>query len=432
MSLERNRPFAQLDWLTVGLYLVLVLFGWLNIYAAVYDPEVDRAFMDMSLNHAKQLVWVGLALLIALGVLLFFDMKLFYTFAYVIYVAGLLALLAVLLLGREVQGSKSWFEIAGNRLQPAEFTKFATALALARFLHEPMRKVTKWGTFLVCVAIMGLPMGLITLQGDTGSALVFSFLILVLYREGLPHWVMGLGLLLIVLFVATLLIKEKYLYHLVGTLVGLGGLYVLLFGRRKWRRIWPAVGVVALSLAIVFSVDFLINQVLKPHQRARIYMLIEEPTDKDDMKGGYFQVRQSKIAIGSGGFVGKGFLQGTQTKGNFVPDQVTDFIFSIIGEEYGWLGSVLFIAVYVFFIQRLVVLAERQKARFARVYGYGVASVIFFHFAANIAMTMGIFPVIGIPLPFISYGGSSLWAFTILLFILLRLDFQRKQQLLAN
>jgi rod shape determining protein RodA len=421
-----HNPFALLDWWSVGFYLALVAFGWLNIYAAVYDPDVPRSLFDLSVSSGKQLLWICLALALALLVLLIFDIKFYFTFAYAIYLVAMCLLLSVLLFGVEIKGSRSWFDVGFMRLQPAEFTKCATALALAKFLHEPLRKVTKPGTYLVCGLILGVPMGLIILQGDTGSALVFSIMVLAMYREGLPDRLMGLGILFISLFVLTLFYPKLYLSAAI--LLG-GGLYVLVATNRRWKKIWPVLLVVGASVSLVFSVDFVVNKILKDHQRARIYAIVKG-IDQTNKKGIGYQVWQSKVAIGSGGITGKGFLEGTQTKGNYVPDQATDFIFSIVGEEYGWVGSVGFILVYILFLNRLLIVAERQKSRFSRVYGYCVASILFFHFAFNIAMTMGLFPVIGIPLPFISYGGSSLWAFTVLLFVLLRLDMQRKQQIL--
>ncbi len=421
-----HNPFALLDWWSVGFYLALVAFGWLNIYAAVYDPDVPRALFDLSVNSGKQLLWICLALVIALAILLLFDIKFYFAFAYLIYGLAMLSLLLVLLFGLEIKGSRSWFDLGFIRLQPAEFTKFATALALAKFLHDPMRKVTKPSIYLLCAGILGIPMTLIILQGDTGSALVFTIMILAMYREGLPDRLMGLGFLFLALFVLTLFYSKIYLS--LGMLL-LGGLYILVATNQRWKKIWPALVVIVASILLVFSVDFVVNRILKDHQRARIYAIVKG-IDATNKKSIGYQVWQSKVAIGSGGLTGKGFLEGTQTKGNYVPDQVTDFIFSIIGEEYGWLGSLAFIIVYILFLNRLLVVAERQKSRFSRVYGYCVASILFFHFAFNIAMTMGLFPVIGIPLPYISYGGSSLWAFTILLFILLRLDMQRKQQII--
>lgn len=419
--------FNQLDLPLLALFLVLVLLGWMNIYAAVYDPETKRSVFDLTINSGKQFVWICCALIIGLFILIL-DVKLYIKFAYVGYVLVMLTLVGVLLFGREIAGSKSWFDLGFMRFQPSELAKMATALALAKFLGDNNTKLMRPGNLMIVLMLIGIPTGLTLLQGDTGSALVFASLSIMLYREGLPGQVLALGLLAGALLILTLFFKA-YILELMLFIAGCGLVYILLFNRRKWKQALTTALFTAIAMGIVFSVDFFVYKVLKPHQQKRIEVLIDPNIDA---KGIGWQVNQSKIAIGSGGFMGKGFLEGTQTKFNFVPDQSTDFIFCTIAEERGWVGSLFLITLFVVLLNRLLIVAERQKSRFSRVYAYGAASILFFHFAVNIGMTIGLFPVIGIPLPFFSYGGSSLWSFTILLFILLKLDMHRKMQITGS
>ncbi len=411
----------RLDWGTIVLYLLLVSLGWLNIFAVVYDVQADQSIFDLSLNSGKQLVWIATATLIV-TVIMLVDFRFYSSFAYFFYGGIILILIFVLLFGREVAGSKSWFTIGSFRMQPSEFAKFATALAVAKYLSTNNRVFYSLKSQLTLFAIIGLPAILIVLQGDTGTAMVYAAFVLVFYREGFSPLLLGIGIASAILFVLTLFISQVYL---IIAVVVTAFLLIGINSRKTKRIISISVAAVAV-ISLVVSVDFLVTDVLQPHQQNRIKALINP--DGDPLGYGW-NVTQSKIAIGSGGVWGKGFLQGTQTKFDFVPEQSTDFIFCTIGEEHGWMGSALLIVLFVWLLYRVTIIAERQKSSFARVYGYSVAAILFFHFAVNIGMTIGLFPVIGIPLPFFSYGGSSLWAFTVLLFILLKLDAHRLQML---
>jgi rod shape determining protein RodA len=393
-----------------------MLLGWLMVYSAVYDENHSSIF-DMSQRYGKQLLWIVLSLLLG-AVILLIDAKFFNAFAYPIYLIVMLMLVGVLLFGSTIAGSKSWFQIGGFAIQPAEFAKFATALALASYLGKLNRDLILWKTRLTAFAIIGLPAVLILAQYDTGSALVFTVFILVLYREGMSGALMIIGGIAAFLFVMTLYFDQWYVIGGLGFLFGIG----LFLVKRNRSNITKMLVLLAVGVSFVFSVDYAFEKILEPHQRTRINVLLG--MEKDLMGAGY-NVNQSKIAIGSGGFSGKGFLQGTQTKYNFVPEQSTDFIFCTVGEEWGFIGTTAVILLYLLLLSRLIVLAERQRSAFSRIYGYGIASVIFFHFAINIGMTIGLVPVIGIPLPFISYGGSSLWAFSIMFFVFLKQDANR-------
>ncbi|WP_420576684.1 rod shape-determining protein RodA [Ekhidna sp.] len=418
----RQDPLSQkIDWISVLLFGALVLAGWLNIYAAEYDPEMDQSIFDFGTSAGRQLVWIAASALIAFG-LFFFDYKFFDSFAYVIYGVLMVLLLLILVGGKEVAGSKSWVGIGGFGLQPSEFAKFATAFALARYLDHPTRKLENINTLGVSFAIILLPMALIVLQGDTGTALVFAALVIPMFREGMPPQILILAISIFAVFILTLLVSQTVLLAGIAivTLLALG-----LNARNPKRLLYIVASAIIVTLA-VRSVDFVLTEVLKPHQQKRVLSLVNPNIDP---LGAGWNVTQSKIAIGSGGFAGKGFLEGTQTKFDFVPEQTTDFIFCTIGEEQGWVGSIFLLALFTTLLLRLAYLAERQKSTFSRIFGYAVVSIIFFHFTVNIAMTIGLFPVIGIPLPFFSYGGSSLWAFTILLFSFLKLDAHRMQVL---
>ncbi|MFO8130188.1 MAG: rod shape-determining protein RodA [Bacteroidales bacterium] len=416
----RGNIFSNIDWVIVILYFAMVLTGWVNIYAAVYNEEHHSIF-DITQRYGKQLVWIAASVLIIL-LIFFTDTKVFSTFAYFFYAVMVLILISVLLFGKEVAGSRSWFQIGNLGIQPAEFAKFATALALAKYLSTFNISLSKRRAIIISVFIILIPAGLILLQNDTGSALVFLSFILVLYREGLSGTFLITGLSVAILFVLSLLFDQMYV------VIFLSGFAImaLFFIRRSFKNIARVLGILVLASAIVLSVDYAFNNFLGPHQQKRISVLIGVDPD---IRGAGYNVHQSKIAIGSGGFWGKGFLEGTQTKYDFVPEQDTDFIFCTMGEEFGFIGSLLVIGLFTGLFLRIIKLAERQKSSFARIYGYGVLSVLLFHFMVNIGMTIGLTPVIGIPLPFFSYGGSSLWAFTILLFIFIRLDAHRAQLL---
>lgn len=413
---NQRSPFFNVDWIVILIFLVLCIIGWFNIHAAVYNPEKPSIF-NLDTNYGKQLIFIISAFILGLIILLL-DSKFFNNFSPVFYGATLLLLILVLIVGRNVGGNQAWIPIGSFRLQPSEFAKFSTCLLLARYLGTVNTKVQDLRTQSVCAIILLIPMGLIMLQPDTGSALTFGSLIFVLYREGLSGYFLIIGAILIALFVLSLLMSKLYL--IAGLIIICG---MLIYNYKKNRAFVTTViyGFI-ISVVFIFCVDFAYNNVLQSHQRNRIDVLLG--TVKD-LRGEGYNVNQSKIAIGSGGMWGRGYLQGTQTKYDFVPEQSTDFIFCTIGEEWGFAGSLVVIGLYLFLLLRIVNIAERQRSTFSRVYGYGVASIIFFHFFINIGMTVGLVPVIGIPLPFISYGGSSLWSFTILLFILLKLDSNR-------
>lgn len=398
----------------------MVLMGWINIYSAVYDENHSSIF-DISQRYGKQLIWIGAAIFLA-AVILLIDAKFFPALAYLFFGISLLSLLAVLAVGTEIAGSRSWFQIGSIAIQPAEFAKFATCLALARYLSRFDTSMRSLRSVVVSLMIIFAPAVLILLQNDTGSALVYAALILVLYREGLPGGILVIGLLVAVLFILTLLINK---FILIGICAALAMIIYLMNKNIRKRLILMIAGLI-LASGLILSVDYGFENVLEPHQKKRINVLLGKETD---LRGAGYNVHQSKIAIGSGGLTGKGFLKGTQTKYNFVPEQSTDFIFCTVGEEWGFIGSFVVVILFVMLLIRLIILAERQRSDFSRIYGYGVASILFFHFMVNIGMTIGLVPVIGIPLPFFSYGGSSLWAFTILLFIFLKQDAERLEVL---
>jgi rod shape determining protein RodA len=413
---EQKNIFQNIDWITIGIYLALVLIGWLNIYSAVYDDEHSEIF-DFTQSYGKQMIWIACAIVIAL-IIMMTDIKFFPAFSYFFYAGIIVLLIAVLLFGSVTSGSKSWFELGSFKLQPSEFAKFASCLAVAKYLSTTNIKIQDIRTKLITFLILGLPAGLILLQNDTGSAIVYIAFIFVLYREGLSGNVLFIGLLIIVLFFLTLVVGK---YFIIGGLA-LISLILFMYIRKKRKEILSLVFLFILTAGFVFLVDYAYEKVLEPHQKDRIDVLLGKVSD---LKGVGYNVNQSKIAIGSGGFWGKGFLEGTQTKFDFVPEQSTDFIFCTIGEEWGFVGSTVVVILFLWLIIRIIFLAERQRSVYARIYGYGVASILFFHFTINIAMTVGLAPVVGIPLPFISYGGSSLWAFTMLLFVFVKQDANR-------
>jgi rod shape determining protein RodA len=413
---------TNMDWATALIFVVMVLFGWLNIFAAVYDETAHQSIFDLTLNSGRQLIFIAASAIIILGILLV-DMRFYEATAYLIYGAILFLLLLVPIIGKEVGGNKAWLGIGSFGVQPSEFAKFATALAVAKFIGSAGFRMDQLRNQLILFALIGVPMGLILLQKDTGTALVFSVFVLMFFREGMSPFLIIVGVSAAFIFILTLLIENEIYLHIA---IGVALIIAILMGKRKFKRIALLTIGALLLMGVIESVDYVITDVLKPHQQNRIKALINPEADP---LGYGWNVTQSKIAIGSGGFSGKGFLKGTQTKFDFVPEQSTDFIFCTIGEEHGWIGSLIVISLFILLLMRIIFIAERQKSRFARAYGYSVVSIFFFHFAVNIGMTIGLFPVIGIPLPFFSYGGSSLWGFTILLFILLKLDAHRSQML---
>ncbi|TCK85478.1 rod shape-determining protein RodA [Albibacterium bauzanense] len=415
-----NRKFfgSDIDWLTIFLWLALCVIGWFNIHAAVYDIE-NPSILSLNTNYGKQFIFILSAIVLGV-VILVIDSRFYSSIAPVFYVITLLLLIVVLFIGRNVGGNQAWIELGLFRLQPSEFAKLAACLMLAKYLNINSTKNPNLQTLAVGILLLLIPVILIMLQPDTGSALTFFALIFVFYREGyVPGKVLLIGGISIALFVLTLLYTEWIVIAIVGLLT----IAVIYFSKKTRSNIISSVVIFISASIYVLGVDFAYNNILQSHQRNRVEVLLGKI---DDPRGEGYNVNQSLIAIGSGQLLGKGYLEGTQTKYNFVPEQSTDFIFCTIGEEWGFVGSATLVLIYVGLLLRLIHIAERQRSSFARIYGYGVVSILFFHFFINIGMTLGIVPVIGIPLPFISYGGSSLWSFTILLFILIKLDANRK------
>lgn len=415
---EQKGIFRHIDRPLVMLYIALVLMGWISIYAAVYNEEHGSIF-DLSQSYGKQMLWIVTSFVIALMVILT-DAKFFNAFAYPIYIGTVLLLIVVLIFGKEIAGSKSWFQVGDFRLQPAEFAKFSTNLALAHFLSALDFDNRKRKSQIIPLLILAVPAGLILLQNDTGSAIVYASLALVLYRQGMPGSILLLGIAVVVLSIMVLMFKFLIVILVVAVL--LAGF--TFFIRRTLRNLLTVIGIFIVTSLFILSVNYAFEHVLEPHQKTRINVLLGKQID---LKGAGYNVNQSKIAIGSGGFWGKGFLNGTQTKFNFVPEQSTDFIFCTVGEEWGFIGTLVVVLLYLAMCVRIIMIAERQRSDFSRIYGYGVASILFFHFFVNVGMTIGLMPVIGIPLPFFSYGGSSLWGFTILVFIFIKQDSNRLQ-----
>lgn len=465
------RPYKNIDWLTVIIYAILVAFGWLNIYAANFDPE-DAAGMTMSSEPAKQLIWIGLST-IMIGVLFLIDSKFFVEFAYIFFGVSIILLIMALVFGVEINGAKAWFKIGPVRFQPAELTKVAASLALARVMSRFNFRMSKSRYIAKMGMVVFLPAVIILLQNDTGSALVYFAFFLVFFREGMSPVVLFIGVLAAFILIASLmypsvflilgifLLFAGYIYlskkkrmAVISAGITAGG-FLVIYGIGEiinWNTgfVLPLIGGIAISsvyllfqalvkrlpqvgialiilwgmVGFTYSSNYFFETALSDYQRNRVLVMIGL---EDDPQGVGYNVNQSKIAIGSGGFYGKGFLQGTQTKFDFVPEQSTDFIFCTVGEEWGFIGTSLVVVVFLILLFRIIFLAERQHSAFSRIYGYCVAAIFFMHIAINIGMTIGLAPVIGIPLPFFSYGGSSFWGFTILLFILLKLDTNRAE-----
>ncbi|PXY45334.1 rod shape-determining protein RodA [Flavobacterium hydrophilum] len=396
----------NIDWISVIIYSVLVILGWLNIYSSSLSSTEG--------TYEKQLIFIGCTIPL-IFVVLFVDGKFYEKYASIIFGVSLLSLAGLFLFGKTIAGQRCWYAIGSFTLQPSEFAKAATSLALAKYLSDTQINLKETNRQIQALAIIFLPVILILPQPDPGSALIYSIFIIVLYREGLPSWYVWTGFITILLFVLTLVL-EPY----VVILLALAVLIIIHFkGRAVDRNIILSSILLAIISAFVFSVDYVFDNVFKQHHRDRFNILLGKTVD---MKGIGYNTNQSEIAIGSGGWIGKGFLEGTQTKGGFVPEQHTDYIFTTVGEEWGFAGSFIVIALFAGLLLRIIYLAERQKTKFSRVYGYCVAGILFIHFFVNIAMVVGIFPTIGVPLPFFSYGGSGLWGFTILLFIFLKMD----------
>ncbi|MFW5851167.1 MAG: rod shape-determining protein RodA [Bacteroidota bacterium] len=461
--------FRRIDGLTVLLYLILVLMGWFNIYAAVLN-ENSTGIFDITYKYGKQMIWIIAAIIIAVS-LIIIDSKFYSILAYPSYIFMLLILLAVIFMP-SAKGQSSWFVIGDFKIQPAEFAKITTALVLSRYISGYNIKITEWKHIKRIAAIISIPIILIALQPDLGTTLVFFSFLLVLYRHGMPGWVLVAFMISILIFSFSFIFSPLYVSIAVLSILFIFLLFSISYHRISYKIVIPTllsfglpwiivyyynielsefllflISFIALiiplivysyrkkiatlfilfiigfgSISFSYSVDYMFNNILQEHQKTRINVLFGL---ESDTQGVEYNVIQSKIAIGSGGFNGKGYLQGTQTKHNFVPEQSTDFIFCTVGEEWGFVGTSVVILLFLFLLIRLVILSERQRSIFSRVYGYSVASIFFFHFMVNIGMTVGLMPVIGIPLPFFSYGGSSLWAFTILLFIFVKLDADR-------
>jgi rod shape determining protein RodA len=412
---ETTSIFSNIDWITVLTWLAMLILGWGNVYSAVYDED-HPAILDMSQKYGKQLLWIGGALLIAF-ILLIIDAEFHPTFAWIIYGVSMVSLIAVRFLGREVAGSKSWFRFGNFGVQPAEFAKFAVCLALAKYLSDINIKMSDMKTRIRAFGIILLPTMLIILEKETGCAIVLLVLILVLFREGLPGYLLVLAMAMAFLFFIAIVYPPLKLVYLCGSVA----LLVFFLAKKKLRNFIFILAGLVVSSGIIFGAKPIFEH-FPEHQKKRINVFLGIETDKKDKA---WNENESIIAIGSGGFAGKGYLQGTQTKYDFVPAQETDFIFCTVGEEWGFLGSTFVVGLFAFLIIRIILLAERQRSSFSRIYGYGVASIFLFHVLVNIGMTIRLVPVIGIPLPFFSYGGSSLWAFTMLLFIFIKLDSQR-------
>lgn len=464
---------GRIDYITILIYLCLVVFGWVNIYAAVYTDDQASIF-DISQRYGMQLLWMGISGFVAISIILIDD-KYYHMLSYPLYFLGIAVMTAVMLFGTEVNGARAWIDLAGVRIQPVEFMKIVTALALSRYISSYNFDIKSSRSLIRIALIIMVPVALILLQNDTGSAMVFAAFVLVLYREGFGKWLYVLGIFLVLLFVISFLIdpvavvfiillltlvaegvenglwayKLRYLAfvllvsvalwvvcwilgwsisYYMALFVGVGVSLVLVVRYSIVRRlvnVWNYVAVFMGAILFTRVIDYVFENVLQIHQQQRILDLLDI---EKDPQGWSYNVIQSKVAIGSGGLLGKGFLDGTQTKFSFVPEQSTDFIFCTVGEEWGFVGSAIVVLLFTFLIVRLIRVGERQVEPFARVYCYCTAAILFMHFAINITMTIGLFPVVGIPLPFFSYGGSSLLAFTILLFVAIRLDSSDESQ----
>lgn len=471
---RQGEVIRNIDWQIVIIYVFLVFAGWLNIYSAVFDENAASIF-DVGQKYGKQLIWIGAAFLLAIGILIL-DSRLYFTFAYGFYFFVIVSLVGVYLFAPEIKGARSWFEVGPLRVQPSEFAKLATSVVVARFMGRYDFKIQRLSDMVKLLGLLAIPGILIVLQGDAGSALVFSSFFLVFYREGMPFSIILLGVYAILIFALSIIwggltlsivaivlsyiafvvygLQKSHRFSVVKMLLvplafivptaaymffklNINVLLVFVIGFSlllvpvavyTYKKRVPALliifGIAVGSVFISQSVEYVFNNILEAHQRTRINVFFGLESDP---QGSEFNVIQSKIAIGSGDLTGKGFLNGTQTKNDFVPEQSTDFIFCTIGEEWGFLGSIIIIGLFVYLILRIMSSAEQQRTAFSRIYGYCVASILFFHVLINIGMTIGLMPVIGIPLPFFSYGGSSLWGFTLLLFIFVKLDANRTE-----
>lgn len=424
MRSRKNNIFYGIDWILILFYVALVFIGWLSIYSATYTNEQIN-ILNFSTEYGKQLIFIGCSIPLIL-IILMFDAKFYEQFASIIYLVALVFLAGLFIFGKNINGATSWYGLGIFSLQPSEFAKAAVALAMSKLISDKLFNLKKLNTQIQALLILLFPAILITLQPDPGSAIVYAAFVFVLYREGLPFYFISIGLISIFLFIATLYFGMK------ASLIGFSLffvivlLYFIYLQKKAFKKGWvKIVGIFLVSALFIFSVDFVFNNIFEQRHRDRFNILLGKT---DDIKNIGYNTNQAVTTIASGGMKGKGFLQGERTQGNFVPEQQTDYIFTTVGEEWGFIGSSIVIILFVLFVLRIIRIAERQKSKFSRVYGYSIAAIFFTHFAINIGMVLNILPTIGIPLPFFSYGGSALWGFTILLFIFIRLDANRSYE----
>ena len=424
MRSRKTNIFFGIDWVLILFYFVLIFFGWINIYSATITEE-QFDIINFSTEYGKQLIWIGLSLPIILLILLF-DAKFYEKYASLIYLISLISLAGLFVLGKNINGATSWYNFGSFGLQPSEFAKAATALAIAKLVSDKQFNLKKLNTQLQAFLILFFPAVLITLQPDPGSALVYTAFIFVLYREGLPFYYITIGFITLILFVITLYFG--FTFTLIGSILFfiIVLLYFIFYRKKALKKGWVKIlGIYFVAAFFIFSVDLVFNHVFEQRHRDRFNILLGKTTD---IKNIGYNTNQSVTTIASGGLTGRGFLEGERTQGNFVPEQQTDYIFTIVGEEWGFLGTTSVILIFTLFLLRIIQIAERQKSKFSRVYGYSIAAIFFTHFTINVGMVLGLLPTIGIPLPFFSYGGSALWGFTILLFLLIRLDANRSYE----
>ncbi len=422
MRQERNNIFEGIDWALVLLYILLVGFGWMNIYAASSNDE-SREVFDLSSKYGKQLIFIGLSIPVIIFIL-FFNSKFYEQFSGILYILSLILLAGVFVFGKKINGATSWYNFGGTGLQPSEFSKAFTALALAKLMSDRQYNLKLFKNQLKAFIVIFLPAFLIALQPDMGSVLIYFAFFFVLNREGLTLAYILFGAISIVLFLLTIYFGAKWILIICLSILTIGILYGYYKNTRFIR--FNAIKIISLYIltsVFIFGIGYTYDNILEQHQKDRFNILLGKIKDT---KGIGYNSHQSELTISSGGFSGKGFLQGDRTQGNFVPEQHTDYIYSTVGEEWGFIGSSFVIVLFILLLYRIIYLAETHTNKFGRIYGYGIASILFFHLIVNIGMVIGLLPTIGIPLPFFSYGGSSLWGFTILLFIFIRLDAHKK------
>lgn len=411
-----SKTISQFDWLTIFIYILLVTIGWVNIYSASLD-DTYSSFFDMSQIYGKQFLWIILSFFLIV-ILLSLDSKFYERFSSVIYIISLISILGLFFFGKTINGATSWYVFGSFSIQPAEFAKVATALALSKFISDIQTNIKNIGDQFKALVIIALPALIILPQPDAGSAMVYAAFFFPLYREGLSGVYLLAGTVGVLVFVLTLVFSPVWVSIGATILV----IFLYFFRKKKRPGAIAYLSILLMAVAISFSVDYIFDNVFEQRHRDRFNIVLGKEVDN---RGIGYNTNQSEIAIGSGSWFGKGWTEGTQTKGNFVPEQHTDYIFSTVGEEWGFVGSTVVVLLFVFLMLRIIHLAERQRSQFNRVYGYSVAGILFVHFFVNIGMVIGVFPTVGIPLPFFSYGGSGLWAFTILLFIFIKLDAER-------